>query len=369
MPLVANSNLPTFARLHLDGQEILTVDRALHQDIRELHVGLLNMMPDAALQATERQFMRLLGSCNRIVQFYVHPFTISGVERQGAARTHVEAYYEDFARLREEGLDALIITGANVTEPDITREPFWEPLVEVMDWAREQVCSTYMSCLASHAAFKRYHGIVRTHLPRKLWGVYVHRVVDAAHPLVSNVNTRFETPHSRFNDVPREQIERAGMRVLVDSDEAGVLAAVSPDGFRFLYFQGHPEYDANSLLKEYKREVGRVIHGERVDYPPYPQHYFVGGAERVLDAYREQVSGAQAAGKGAPRFPEEAIVPHLENTWTDTGKAIFNNWLGLVYQLTHVERKKPFMPEVDPRDPLGLNKRSARRAAPQRQAV
>lgn len=360
MPLVAHSELPAFERLRRDGQEILTVDRALHQDIRELHLGLLNMMPDAALEATERQFLRLVGSCNRIAQFYVHPFTIAGVEREGTARAHVENHYEDFRRLQEEGLDALIITGANVTEPDITQEAFWEPLVEVMDWANRCVCSTYMSCLASHAAFKRYHGIDRTHLSQKLWGVYEHRVVDPVHPLVGNVNTRFNTPHSRFNDVPREQMQSAGIRVLVASEQAGVLSAVSPDGFRFVYFQGHPEYDANSLLKEYKREVGRFIRGEREDYPPYPEHYFAPDATRTLALYRDSLLQARAQGEAPHAFPEGAVAPYLDNTWTDTGKALFNNWLGLVYQLTHMDRKRPFMSGVDPEDPLGLKRPRAR---------
>jgi homoserine O-succinyltransferase len=202
VPLVQHSRLPTFDRLRREGEEVLSADRAAHQDIRELHVGLLNMMPDAALQATERQFLRLVGSCNRIVQFHVHPFTVRGVERRGAARDYTEAYYESFDGVRAAGLDALIITGANPVEADITREPFWSSLIEVLDWARESVCSTLMSCLASHAAFLEYHGVERVPLEHKQWGVYSHRVVAAEHPLVNDVNTRFDAPHSRWNDAP-----------------------------------------------------------------------------------------------------------------------------------------------------------------------
>ena len=262
MPLVAHSGLPTFDRLRGEGHEILAPERARRQDIRELHIGFLNMMPDAALAATERQFLRLVGASNRIAQLFVHPFTMAGVEREGAARERVERFYEPFERLKREGLDALIVTGANVTEADITREAFWEPLIEVLDWGRENVASMLCSCLASHAVFQWLHGVQRTHLPAKRWGVYSHRVRDGAHPLVAGINTRFETPHSRFNDVPREEMEAAGLKVLVESAEGGVLVATSPDGFRFVYFQGHPEYDRESLLKEYKREVGRYIRGE-----------------------------------------------------------------------------------------------------------
>lgn len=354
MPLVAHNELPTFARLAGEGQEVLGRERAVHQDIRELHVGLLNMMPDAALQATERQFMRLVGACNRIAQFYVHPFTIPGIERVGAAREHVARHYEPVEKVMEEGLDALIITGANVTEPDITREVFWKPLTAIMDWALASVASTMMSCLSSHSAFKHYYGIDRNHLEEKQWGVYSHRVTVPGHPLVSGINTRFDTCHSRFNDVPAWQLEEAGLQVLVESDEAGVLLAVGPDRFRQVFLQGHPEYDVESLLKEYKREIGRFVRGEREHYPPFPQHYFRAEAEAVLGPYKEAVQAAVAHGREPPPLPEAEVMPLLDNTWADTGKAIFNNWLGLVYQVTNQDRGKPFMPGVDPNDPLGL---------------
>jgi homoserine O-succinyltransferase len=352
VPLVAHSALPTFSRLRESGLEILDTDRAGHQDVRELHIGLLNMMPDAALEATERQFMRLIGSCNRIAQFYVHPFTIEGVDREGSAAEHVDLYYEDFRDLQDEGLDALIITGANVTEADITKERFWEPMTAVMDWARENVTSTLCSCLASHGAFMHYHDILRTHLAEKQWGVYSHRVVDKTHPLVSSINTRFDTCHSRFNDVSREQMEAAGLRVLVVGEEPGVLLAVSPDGLRFAYLQGHPEYDIISLLKEYKREISRYLRKEREDYPPFPEHYFVDIARGILEIYRDTVRNAEAEGKDIPEFPEAQIVARIDNTWTDTGKALFNNWLGLVYQLTNRDRRLPYMEGIDPDDPF-----------------
>lgn len=90
MPIVAHNDLPTFQRLREEGQRILAPDRALHQDIRELHIGLLNMMPDAALAATERQFFRLVGQSNPIAQFYVHPFTLDELERSADARAYVD---------------------------------------------------------------------------------------------------------------------------------------------------------------------------------------------------------------------------------------------------------------------------------------
>ena len=199
MPLVANSKLPTFDRLKQEGENVVAGDVALHQDIRELHIGLLNMMPDAALAATERQFFRLVGESNQIAQFYMHPFTLKELQRSAEAQAHVGQYYESFDQIKEQGLDALIITGANVTQPDLALEPFWKPLNKVIDWAYDNVTSTLCSCLATHAVLQFRYGKKRRHLGFKRWGVYLHRVMDRKHPLVSDVNTRFDVPHSRFN--------------------------------------------------------------------------------------------------------------------------------------------------------------------------
>jgi homoserine O-succinyltransferase len=141
MPLVAHSKLPTFSDLRNQGHEVLTLDRAVHQDIRELHIGFLNMMPDAALRATERQFIRLVGSCNRIAQFFVYPFSLPTLERSAKAVGYIDRYYSDFESLRDAGLDALIITGANVANPRLENEAFWAPLMEVVDWAWDNVAS------------------------------------------------------------------------------------------------------------------------------------------------------------------------------------------------------------------------------------
>ncbi len=355
MPLVANSDLPAFARLREEGGNIIPRDAALHQDIRELHIGLLNMMPDAALAATERQFFRLVGESNQIAQFYLHPFTLEELPRGAEGRAHIERYYESFDRIREEGLDALIITGANVTAPDLSMEPFWEPLIRVIDWAWENVTSTLCSCLATHAVMQFRYGQKRRRLPGKRWGVFAHRVLDRRHPLVAGVNTRFDVPHSRFNEVFREQFLAAGLQVLVESPQAGVHLAVSEDRFRLVFFQGHPEYDTISLLKEYKREIHRFVAGERADYPPFPENYFRRRYQAVLEEHADQVRAALRAGRPIPPLPEALLAPGLDNTWHDTAEAVINNWIGRVYQITHQDRRLPFKPGIDPGDPLGLS--------------
>ena len=173
--------------------------------------------------------------------------------------------------------------------------------------------------------------------------------------MLRDINTRFDVPHSRYNEITRQQLEYAGLNVLVESEAGGVHIAVSPDQFRMIYFQGHPEYDKTSLLKEYKREVMRHLSGELPSAPPFPEFYFSAEAKEIALQFFERAKQAQAKGEPITDMLEEEIEPLLDNTWGDTAKALVNNWLGLVYKVTNLERNKQFMEEVDPSDPLDMN--------------
>ena len=354
MPLVAHNKLPTFERLRQEGIKILEPGRAQNQDIRELHIGLLNMMPDAALAATERQFLRLVSESNPIAQFYVHPFTLPELERGADAKKYVDQYYESFDQIRESGLDALIVTGANVIGAELDNQTFWEPLIDVIDWAYNNVTSTFCSCLATHAVLQFRYVKKRIAQGGKIWGVYPHRVVEKTHPLVNDINTRFDVPHSRWNSITPEQFTEAGLHILVSSEKIGVHLATSPDGLRFIFSQGHPEYDTISLLKEYKREVSLYEQGKRKDYPPFPKDYFRLQEKTLLNEYQKELDVALNAGTAVPEFPESLITDRLDNTWHDTAEGVVANWMGLVYQVTHNDRRKPFMDDVNPDDPLNL---------------
>ena len=335
MPLIADTDLPSFNRLQAEGSLVIPEHTAVSREVRELHIGLLNMMPDKALEATERQFFRLVGESNQIARFYVHPFTLKELQRSTEGRKHVEKYYKSFEQIQSDGLDALIITGANVVDPALDRQEFWSPLIGVVDWAYDNVTSILCSCLATHALLQFRYGQKRIPLPVKCWGVFSHRVRDRSHPLVDGVNTRFDVPHSRFNAVTPQQFAEAGLNVLVASDEIGVHLAASDDGLRLVFFQGHPEYDANSLLKEYKREVLRFMDGETDVYPPFPENYFTLQTRAILAEYRERVEAARNKGLELPPFPEQLISPSLDNTWHDSAESVINNWIGQVYRSTH----------------------------------
>lgn len=350
MPLVAYKDLPTFSRLKDEGRTILPAKRAEQQDIREMHVGLLNMMPDAALQATERQFFRLVGESNQIAQLYIHPFTLPQIKRSDETKEYIDRHYESFEQLKHDGLDALIITGANEAKSELKEEAFWEPLNEVIDWAWDNVASTLCSCLATHALMQmRYEQKRSKRVDGKLWGVFKHRVVDREHPLVRNMNTIFDVPHSRFNRITDEQFKNAGMKTLVHSKEAGTHIAVSPDGFRIVCMQGHPEYDAVSLLKEYQRDLKLYKSGVKTEAPPMPLNYFKEETIEQLMLYNPETMSKEEL-----NALNRQLCATLENTWTDSARSIIASWIGLVYQVTNADRAKQFMDGVNPDDPLKI---------------
>lgn len=345
MPLVAHRPLESLTRIQAEGHEVLTVERANSQHIRELHIGLLNMMPDGALHATERQFLRLIGNSNRIAQIYVHLFTVDGVPRSAETQAYIDEHYEKFEDLKREGLDAIICTGTNPVYPDLAQEPYLAAVKQVFDWANDNVVSVLCSCLASHLALHHFYGIERVRARRKRFGVYPHRVVDAKHPLLSNLNTRFDMPHSRWNGVPQSALLEKGLQILVRDNEDEMALACSQDGIRQVFFQGHPEYDKASLLKEFKRDLGHYLEGRSHEASYLPEHYF---SPRGLELMEKFLS----SGLGIEHFPEAALSEEIDITWCDTAKALFANWLGLVYQLTHFDRQKQFMDGIDPSQPL-----------------
>ncbi len=257
MPIVKRSNLPTYDRLVQEGRYILSPDRALHQDIRELHIGFFNMMPDAALEATERQWFRLIGESNRIAQIHIHPFNLPVVPRGEKAQAYIDKFYDDFEQLKQNGLDALIITGANEeTNPHVSDLENWSTLKDALQWAYDNVTSTICACIACHALMTYQYNQPPHWRKEKRLGIFSHNVLNKEHPLVRGMNTKFDAPHSRYSEISKEQFNDAGMQTLVEGKDSGVYMATSPDGFRQICLQGHPEYDTMSLLKEYKRDVG-----------------------------------------------------------------------------------------------------------------
>jgi homoserine O-succinyltransferase len=330
MPLVAYSSLPAFESMRREGKAVVEPNQATDTGLPEIRIGFLNLMPDAALRATDRQFMRLVSAYEDSANIWFRPFCVAAEARGQDAQQHINKYYDTFEKVSEDGVDALIITGANPKYVDLEEEAFWQPLTQVLRWADESVQSTMCSCLATHAVLKYRDLTERVRLPQKRWGVYKHRILLPDHLLLKDVEPPVDAPHSHHFDVSEEEMNSIGVPVLAVSDEAGVHMAVSPDGFSYVFFQGHPEYDGISLLKEYRREVVRYAAGERDDYPPYPEHYFDEDALALLTDYRSRLLEAMASNSEPPIFPEAEVTRGRERTWAEAGQTIYRNWLAKV---------------------------------------
>ena len=286
-----------------------------------LRVGLMNMMPDKALAVTERHFAGLLGAdCGRALDLLC--YSPPEIARGHEVSAHLTAHYRPLGGLPNDRLDLLVITGANVSNPCLAQEAFWPPLLAVLDWARRTGLPTLCSCLATHAVLEADHGQSRRPVSPKIWGVYDHEAAAPGHRLLSGLAARVPVPHSRHNEITADQFAAAGYEVLLIGGDCGVHLAVSRDGGRRLLLQGHPEYDAVSLLKEYKRELGRWDSGARADYPPLPTGCFDPPAAALLTARRE----AALAGDRAP-LPETAVAATLRNRWRDDAVRVTDNWL------------------------------------------
>jgi len=306
------------------------------------------MMPDSALEITERQFFRLIGRADRIMQFYMHPFTVKGIERSADAQNYINKYYESFEEIKAQGLDALIISGANIPTCELADTAFYDELKAVLEWANDNVTSVLCSCLSTHAVMRALFNETRSPLRQKLFGVYRHRILDETQPLTRGINTAFDAPHARNNKIERTQFEKHNMRILAESPDAGVHLATSKDGLKLICFQGHPEYDRVSLLKEYKRDISFYFDGKISTPPPLPHGYF---QEEALNSIKSHINNVYKS-HDITSFNEDYLSQFIENTWQDTGRSIIQNWVGAIYQVTGFDRHKPFMDDIDPSDPI-----------------
>jgi homoserine O-succinyltransferase len=295
-------------------------------DGAELTIGLINNMPDPALKATERQFMRLLQAAAGPRRIRFHCFSLPSVTRSPEARWHVESEYSELSELKRQRFDGLIVTGAEPVTPDLDQEPYWRDLTDVIDWARTNTRSTIWSCLAAHAAVLHLDGIARHRLPAKCSGVFDCEAV-ADDVLTRETPAPLKISHSRLNEIRESDLVRHGYQVLTRSAEAGVDIFVRQYASRFVFFQGHPEYDALSLQREYLRDIGRYLARERETYPMVPVSYFDAPTEEKLARFE----------KRARHQRHPALVGELPalNLRTDiaagsAAAALFGNWLGFL---------------------------------------
>ncbi|MDR7035338.1 homoserine O-succinyltransferase [Methylobacterium sp. BE186] len=286
-----------------------------------LSVGLLNNMPDAALVATERQFRRLIEAAGVPVDLRL--FSLAGLERGPQALAHLDAAYAPHTALAHAGLDALVVTGCEPRAARLSDEPYYPAFAGIVDWAATNTVSTLFSCLAAHAAVLHLDGIERRPLNAKHSGLYACAAA-ARHPLLAGAPRVVPVPHSRWNDLPEPDLARAGYTVLRRSEEVGVDLFVREGASLLVFLQGHPEYDGDSLAREYRRDVGRFLSGERPAAPVLPAHYFAPEAAARLAAF------ASARGSRFEAYPAIDPAPPLQAAWQAEAVRLFRAWLGEV---------------------------------------
>jgi homoserine O-succinyltransferase/O-acetyltransferase len=293
---------------------------------RALQIGLVNNMPDTALQATERQFRALLEAAGGEQPVRLKLFHLPEIARGEVGRRHMARNgYATLDDLPAEGLDALIVTGAEPLTARLQDEAYWGSMCELVDWAERHTRSTIWSCLAAHAAVLRLDGIERRKLAAKCSGVFPFaRMVE--HPLTEGMGEAVLTPHSRTNGLPAEALSNAGYAFLTASAEVGVDAFVREGESRFVFMHGHPEYDADALRLEYRRDIKRFLNGEAAVLPQPPH----GAFEPSTVAALAELAECSAANPHPDRFDAYAqvlAVPRAEAVWRPAWRRFYANWI------------------------------------------
>lgn len=294
----------------------------------EIVIGLVNNMPDAALQSTENQFAGLLQEASRGQTVRLRVTSLPQLPRSVEALERIRRSYWAFEELLAAPLDALIVTGTEPRASVLTEEPYWQHFVELLSFAREHTVASIWSCLAAHGAVLKMDGIERQRLPEKRCGVYQHAILPG-HSLLDGVSAPLPMPHSRWNELPPADLRAAGYTLLSWSDETGADAFVREERSLLLFFQGHPEYEGTTLLKEYRRDVGRYLNGRQPHYPTLPRGYVSAEAAALLAEFRERALASRSAAL-LESFPFGAIAASLENRWRSSAVAIYRNWLLLI---------------------------------------
>ena len=296
MPICIPSDLPAAKTLQEENIFVMDTGRASSQDIRPLKILVLNLMPTKI--DTETQLARLLG--NTPLQIEMELLSVNRVPRN-TPEEHMISFYKSFDEVQNNYYDGFIITGAPVEQMPFEEVDYWPELCKIMEWSKSHVYSTFHICWGAQAGLYYHSGVIKVDLPKKLFGVFEHKVVHTGSILFRGFDDTFMVPQSRHTTVIREDIEKISkLKILAESEEAGVYA-VSTDGGRQIFITGHSEYDTYTLKKEYFRDKEA---GLAVDVP---KDY----------------------------FPDDDDTKEPSNTWRSGANLLYSNWLNyFVYQST-----------------------------------
>jgi homoserine O-succinyltransferase/O-acetyltransferase len=291
-----------------------------------VRIAFVNNMPDAALEDTEVQFFELLDSAADDIPVFLSLHSLSGVPRSERGQQHISSFYRGVNELLNGQFDGVIMTGTEPRQANLRNEPYWSALATVLDWAESTTVSTILSCLAAHAGVLHSDGIDRHPLGDKQFGVFDF-AKTANHPLTNGTEDQVRFPHSRWNEVQADALAACGYIVLTQSAEGGVDSFVKKKKRSlFVHFQGHPEYGAQTLLKEYRRDIKRFLRRDRETYPSMPKGYFDATATRLATEFRD-VALSDRREELMERFPEAGLVGTLRKSWLSSASTIYRNWL------------------------------------------
>ena len=265
MPIKIQSDLPVKEILEKENIFVMDESRASHQDIRPIQILILNLMP--LKEETELQLLRSLS--NTPLQVDVTFMAVQSHEAKNTSVSHLNKFYQTFSELKDMKFDGMIVTGAPVEQMEFEEVEYWDELVEIMEWSKTHVHSTFHICWGAQAALYYKYGLRKYRLDRKMFGVFEHRVTRPANPLVRGFDEVFYAPHSRHTGIRRADVDACdALRILAESDVAGPFLMSTENG-RQIFVTGHPEYDKYTLDSEYRRDVdkGLPIHVPVNYYP------------------------------------------------------------------------------------------------------
>lgn len=297
MPIKIPNDLPATVTLEAENVFFMTEDRAIKQDIRPLQILILNLMPTKI--ETETQLLRLLG--NTPLQVEIELMQMASHVSKTTSKEHLLKFYKVFDELKDQRFDGMIVTGAPVEQLPFAEVHYWNELQKILKWAGTHVYSVLYICWAALAGLQYHYGISKFNLPKKLSGIYTHRVTSLLHPVTRGFDDIFYAPHSRYSGLDERQVEKtAALDVLAYSEQAGPYI-IADHGCRNLFVTGHPEYSRMTLANEYTRDVARNLN------PAVPVNYFKDGNPENMPIFQ----------------------------WKSHANLLFANWLNhIVYQHT-----------------------------------
>jgi homoserine O-succinyltransferase len=296
MPITLPENLPAFDVLTKEGVMVMPESRAEHQDIRPLHIGLLNLMPKKI--QTENQFARLIGATP--LQIELSLIRMSEHETKNTAAEHMAEFYRPFSDVREQKFDGLIITGAPIEHLPFDEVTYWSELRQVFEWTQTNVHSTFGVCWGGMAMINYFHGVQKHILDHKAFGCFRHQNLAPASPLLRGFSDDCVIPVSRWTEMRQHEIDNApGLVTLLGSDDVGPCLVQDPD-HRALYIFNHFEYDSGTLKEEYDRDVAN---GTPINVP-------------------------------INYYPDDDPSQPPQNRWRSHGHLLYGNWINEIYQST-----------------------------------